>query len=239
MAQSPLEYVVAHWSKLIENFNTPSDDFYNAVDEALDRREIPDVRTQRVEWHEGGVLSPNRQYFRIEGSGFSFDICAAPFGNGFFFSWWLTRKRPEFVLFFLTLYLAGSWAISRFLATMILGYYKSTPATFDAMSLAVGFLLQNPITIGVLSLLIAMAIVGVMERGGFRRPGDALSTVPILGWAYENWFVPVTFYRLDTAAMFRATVHAAVLEIIDNLTTQKGLRALEPEERKPILRGLS
>ncbi len=239
MAQSPLEYVVAHWSKLIENFSTSSDEFYNAVDEALDRREIPDVRTSRIEWHEGGVLSPNRQYFRIEGSGFTFDICAAPFGNGFFFSWWLVRKRPELVLFYLALYLAGAWAISRFLASMIFGYYQSAQITLNATALAIRFLLQNPVTIGAAALLIAMAIVGVMERGGFRAPGDALSTVPVLGWAYETWFVPVTYYRLDTAAMFRATVHAAVMEVLDNLTTQKGLRALEPEDRKPILRGLS
>ena len=39
--------------------------------------------------------------------------------------------------------------------------------------------------------------------------------------------------------MFRATVHAAVLEVIDDLTTQKGIKALAPEERKPILRGMS
>ena len=34
-------------------------------------------------------------------------------------------------------------------------------------------------------------------------------------------------------------LRAAVLEVIDDLTTQKGLRALAPEDRVPILRGLS
>jgi hypothetical protein len=234
MREFPLDNVLSHWSKLIEDFNTSSEDFYKSVDAALERRKIHDAVTRHIQWSEGGVLSPNREYFRIEGSGFAFDLCAAPFGTGFFFSWWLTKKRPEFVMFFLALYFAGSWGISRFLATVIWGYFQSVPMTFDPTMLALRFLLQNPITIGVVSLLIVTAIVGVMERGGFRAPGDALSTVPGLGWVYESWFVPVTFYRLDTAAMFRATVHAAVLEVIDDLTTQKGLRALASEERKPV-----
>ena len=238
MPQSPLEYVVAHWSKLFEDFNTSSDKFYDAVGEALARRDLPDAPTRRIQWTEGGVLSPNREYFRIEGSGFACDICAAPFGNGFFFSWWLTRNPPQFVVLYLLLYLFGSWLISRGLASMIWGMFNDV-RSFDATTVALRFLLQNPITIGTISLLIAASIVGAMERGGFRGPGEALKTVPILGWLYERWFSPVTFYRLDTAAMFRASVHAAVLEVIDDLTTQKGIKALEPDERKPILRGMS
>ena len=98
MSQSPLEYVVAHWSKLIENFSTSSDEFYKAVGAALASRDIPDAPTYRIQWSEGGVLSPNREYFRIVGSGFACDICAAPFGTGYFFSWWLSRNPPQFVM---------------------------------------------------------------------------------------------------------------------------------------------
>jgi hypothetical protein len=239
VAQSPLEYVVAHWSKLFENFNTSSGQFYLAVGAALKRREIPDAPRYRVHWSEGGVLSPNREYLRIEGSGFACDICAAEFGTGFFFSWWLTRKPAQFVLFFLALYLGISWGISKFLATIIWKAFESAPITFDATMIMLRLLLMNPITIAVVSLLLGMALVGVLERGGLRGPGEALKTVPVVGWLYEKWFSPVTFYRLDTAAMFRATVHAAVLEVLDNLTTQKGIKALAPEERKPILRGMS
>jgi hypothetical protein len=238
MPQSPLEYVVAHWSKLFENFSTSSDKFYDAVDAALERREIHDALSRRIDWSEGGVLSPNREYFRVEGSGFAVDICAAPFGTGFFFSWWLTRDRPRFVVIYLLGCAVGSWLISRVLAGALWGMF-SQAQSLDTTVLALRFLLQNPITIGVVSLLIVMWIVGVFERGGFRDPGEALKTVPVLGWLYERWFSPVTFYRLDTAAMFRAAVHAAVLEVIDDLTTQKGIKALAPDERKPILRGMS
>ncbi len=239
MAQSPLEYVVAHWSKLFENFSASSDKFYDAVGEALARREIPNAPTRRIQWSEGGVLSPNREYFRIEGSGFACDICAAPFGNGFFFSWWLTRKPVQFVLLFLAAYLGVSWVISKFLSTVLFKAFASGAILPDPEIIALRILLLNPITIAILSLFLGLTLVGVLERGGFREPGEALKTIPILGWVYEHWFSPVTFYRLDTAAMFRATVHAAVLEVIDELTTQKGLKALAPDERKPILRGMS
>lgn len=47
---------------------------------------------------------------------------------------------------------------------------------------------------------------------------------------------PWTFYRIDTATMFRTAVHAAVLEVIDSQTTAKGLPMLPDSERKPIMR---
>jgi len=65
MPQSPLEDVLSHWSKLIENFNTDSQAFYTAVDAALERRKIHDALTRHIQWSEGGVLSPNREYFRF------------------------------------------------------------------------------------------------------------------------------------------------------------------------------
>lgn len=57
MAQSPLEYVVAHWSKLIENFSTSSDEFYRAVGAALASREVPCV-PDPVERGQGAFPEP-------------------------------------------------------------------------------------------------------------------------------------------------------------------------------------
>jgi hypothetical protein len=62
MAQPHLEDVLSHWSKLIENFNTDSEGFYTAVDAALERRRIHDALTRHIQWSEGGILSPNREY---------------------------------------------------------------------------------------------------------------------------------------------------------------------------------
>lgn len=67
MPQTPLENVVTHWHKLIEDFHTSSKDFYTSVELALDRRHIPSRKISRVKWSEGGLLSPDREYLRVEG----------------------------------------------------------------------------------------------------------------------------------------------------------------------------
>jgi len=234
MPLSPLEDVLSHWCKLIENFNTDSEGFYTAVDAALERRKIHDALTRHIQWSEGGILSPNREYFRIEGSGFAIDICAAPFGTGFFFSSWLSRKRPQWVSMWMLLFLLATWGISRAIAVPIFGMFQSSQQ-FDMTNLILQAALENPFTIAGLSILALMFMVSFIARGGYREPEEVMLLIPVVGWVYERWFAPITFYRLDTAAMFRATVHNAVLEVIDDLTTQKGLRALAPEDRKPLL----
>jgi hypothetical protein len=234
MKSAHLDSILSHWSKLFEDFSTSAYDFYDAVEEGLARRQVPEGKTAMIRWSEGGVLSPNREYLRIEGSGFRFDICAAPFGTGYFFSWWLTPKPAEAVAFYLLAFLLGSWCISRVIAGWIWQYFGQVPS-FDWAVLALRLLLQNPFTIGGLSAFAAMGFVAVIAKAGWRGFEDALLTVPILGWVYARFFAPVTLYRLDTAIMFRTVVHQAVLEALDGLTAQKGLRALAPEERKPTL----
>ncbi len=237
MAQSPLEDVLAHWSKLVENFNTSSEDFYDAVVAALERRKIHDALTRHIQWGVGGVLSPNREYFRVEGSGFALDICAAPFGTGFFFSWWLIKRRPEWPSLHLIAFAVAAFLIYRGLLHFVPYVFRGIPPFSILWALQILFL--NPFTLLALTFLVLFWAIAIAARGGIRDPEEVMLTIPILGWVYERWFAPVTFYRLDTAAMFRATTHAAVLEVIDDLTTQKGLRALAPEDRVPTLRGLS
>jgi hypothetical protein len=135
-------------------------EFYAQVEAAIDRRQVPDARQERIHWREGGPLSPKREYLRVRRREHVFDICAAPFGNGFFVSWWL---------------------------------------------------------------------------GEFRGCLAALAEIPWLGLFLQR-LRPVTYYRVDTALMFQESVHHAVLEVVDQLTEAKGLRALTEAERKPILR---
>jgi len=59
--------------------------------------------------------------------------------------------------------------------------------------------------------------------------------IPFLGQALLKMFRPYTYYRLDSALMFQELVRSAVLEVIDQLTEAKGLRALSELDRKPIL----
>ena len=60
--------------------------------------------------------------------------------------------------------------------------------------------------------------------------------MPLVGWIYERIFAPTTYYAMDTAIMFQDAVHNAVMEVIDCVTENKGVRALTEAERKPIMK---
>jgi hypothetical protein len=160
MATAPTT-ILAHWSILIEALQASPMDFYAQVEAALERRQVPDTKRSRVDWREGGILSAKREYLRVQRREHIVDICGAPFGTGFFFSWWLGENR------------------------------------------------------GCLGSMV---------------------DVPFLGSLISYFVKPVTYYQIDTSSMFRAAASGAVQEVVDQMTTTKGLRHLTADERKPMLK---
>ncbi len=160
MAVTP-ESVLAQWSALVEGLQWSPKEFYGAVEQALERRHLPDIFLSRVSYAEGGLFSAKREYLRVTRKDHIFDICGAPFGTGFFFSSWL-GERPR----------------------------------------------------GCLGLLMVVPVLNIFV-GMLRRE---------------------TYYKIDTAMMFRESVQNAVFEVIDGLTAAKGIRALSELERKPVMR---
>lgn len=162
MPKISLDDVISHWYYLFEGLQQPTQDFYARLEEAIKERNMKDVKILRTEVQEGGILSAKRLYLQVLRKSLVFDVCGAPFGNGFFVSWWLR----------------------------------------DPMSGCLGLLLRLPI----ISYLVA-------------------------------WFVrPYTYYKIDTALMFQQSVHSAVLEVLDQITSQTGMRALSETERKPVMK---
>lgn len=233
MAGSPLENVVSHWSKLVEGFQASPKDFYAAVEAALEQRKVPGLKTSRIDWNEGGVISPKREYLRVSGGRFSFDVCAAPFGTGFFFSSWLIKRPARMVLLF-------------FLAFLIVGgiiffvlQKGSMMEPFRGLWQMASFLsLYISIAILFLAFMVDFWLVALFARLGWDDPEAALMAIPLVGWFYEQFFAPQTYYKLDTTGMFRAAVHAAVLECVDGLMASKGLKSLTEDERKPVFQKL-
>ncbi len=88
--------IFSHWYHLIEQFNDSSQAFYASLESAINARNIPKVKVKRIDHHEGGMLSAKREYLRASRKEHVFDICAAPFGNGFFVSWWLGETASPF-----------------------------------------------------------------------------------------------------------------------------------------------
>jgi len=70
------------------------------------------------------------------------------------------------------------------------------------------------------------------------RPSGCLGIlllIPLLNILIRS-FKRETYYKIDTALMFQESVHRAVLEVIDSITSAKGVRALSELERKPVMR---
>jgi hypothetical protein len=82
--------ILSHWYHLTEGLQCSSKAFYTAVEQAIGRRQLPNVHICRISHSEGGVFSAQREYLRVQRFEHIFDICAAPFGpSSFFVSWWL------------------------------------------------------------------------------------------------------------------------------------------------------
>src|ERR1041385_2608671 len=78
--------VFTHWYTLVPGFTTSAQDFYETIEEELKHRQVPSLKMSRIDFAEGGMLSDKRTYLRMIRERLVFDICAAPFGTGYFFS---------------------------------------------------------------------------------------------------------------------------------------------------------
>ncbi len=84
--------VFSHWFQMIEGLSENPSAFYIRVESQIKKREIPGLKIKKVTCSEGGTFSAKRIYLRVKRKEIIFDICGAPFGNGFFVSWWLGEK---------------------------------------------------------------------------------------------------------------------------------------------------
>ncbi|MBC8757280.1 hypothetical protein H2O64_21600 [Kordia sp. YSTF-M3] len=82
----------SNWSTLIDGFKYSSEDFYDKVKKELLSKEIQGISTTYIYRNIGGLTSGQRKYLRVMWKEYEYDICASPFGTGFFISWWLLTK---------------------------------------------------------------------------------------------------------------------------------------------------
>jgi hypothetical protein len=88
------EYV-SRWNLSLQSITLTPKEMYDFVEKKLKEEEIPDIKTSRVNLSEKGFFSNKREYLRIEGKGHFFYVCVAPFGRGFFMSYWLLENRSS------------------------------------------------------------------------------------------------------------------------------------------------
>ena len=212
-----LPSVISHWSTLMPGLEASPKEFYSNVEAAVKECVVPGLEVSRVDWKEGGILSAGREYLRVTRGRLIFDICAAPFGNGFFFSWWLaTSKSP-----------LGPAALFVTILALILALVVSIRA-LDFWSGIAFFLFGIPVLFALF-----VKFMNSSQKEGW---DDALVAMPLVGSWYERVFRPDTYYKIDTATMFQEYVRLSVNKVIDGITSAKGMRALTDLERKPIMR---
>lgn len=210
--------VVSHWHQLLDDQQASALDFYGAVEEELKRRDLPGLQLERVDWREGGVTSAKREYLRIGRERLTFDLCAAPYGKGYFFSWWVARQKSQY---------AGIFGFVGIIVVLgALGLFISK------LGLITGLI------IFLIALLVSLTAVEQAARAGNGELEEVVQAIPGVGVVYNNFFSPATYYALDTAIMFQESVSRAVGTVIANERNAQGLRALSPDEERPQIRDL-
>src|SRR5207247_1344921 len=137
MAQSV--EVISHWHQSVEGLITSTLDYYAAVEKALRDKEVPELQIERITESESGILSAKREYLRVRYGRLSFDICGAPFGKDFFFSWWLVKRTPGFAALWGCASLIGlSFLVLVFIAAM--GFFKGIFFAIIAVGLGAAIL---------------------------------------------------------------------------------------------------
>ncbi|MDZ4697504.1 MAG: hypothetical protein SGI86_20375 [Deltaproteobacteria bacterium] len=227
----------SHWCKLIENLAFSPEEFYDRTTAGLLAREIPKLKEQRVRINEGGLLSAKRLYLRLKRERIVIDICGAPFGTGFFVSWRLLEV-PLRVNWFA---LIAITAVCLYAAWFLMSGQPSIGRSyrFDRMARSVDVW---QVAYSLVILLVWLVIVGALLRKviafALKDVDGAILQIPVIGPLYERFIRQMTYYRVDIALMFQQAVHAAVIEVVDEITQAKGLPLLTADERKPIFNDL-
>lgn len=207
--------LLSYWCKLFENFSFSPQELYATVERNLEARKVPGLEPDAVLIRQGGPFSPKRLYLQLRRERLVFEIGAAPFGAGFFVSSRLFDRRREpsfwdFMFLLLFLGLCGAPVAYRF-----------------------GWVWSVITVTGILALLWTIMRLAALETmAWFDR---VLSDLPFIGPLYDRFFHPDTYYRQDTNNAYRETVHQAVMQAVDEMRTQKGLKPLTDDERRPTL----
>lgn len=119
-----------HWQHHFDTLHFSSQEFYKTLEEVIAKKEMPDLKISRVALNEAGIGSAQREYLRIERKHLLFDVCAAPFGHGFFVSWWQGERKHFIRLFIAAIPFVGKYLERAFFPTTY--YLIDTEEMFTA-----------------------------------------------------------------------------------------------------------
>ena len=205
---------ISYWCNLWDDCAYSPTDFYALVRKYMESRHVPDLLYEDISLHEGTVFSPRRLYLQMRRERLMAEICASPFGSGFFISSRLyDRTRHAF-------------------------YWDYFFATCALCALTVPAL-RNGIIVAIVVLGIYVttlwSLMRLAQSRSFAWLDDKLCIIPWFGPIYETWFHPMTNYRQDLTNMYREAFNRSVKEAVGEFSSQQGLRPLSEDESRPIL----
>ena len=212
--------VISHWHQSVDGLSISTLEFYASLEIALRDKEVADLRIERVFFNERGILSAKREYLGVSYGRLRFDICGAPFGKDFFFSWWLVKKTPGF---------AALWGCGTIIAIPLLVLaFIGTLGFFKGIFFAIA------------TIVVGALVLKASLEEGWGAVEDAILLMPTVGIIYRRFFMPVTYYSEDTRIMFEETVHRIVVQVIEGVLTLNKLppiptEQLKPQSRNPIV----
>lgn len=203
---------------LIEGFQTSTDAFYRSIEGELTARKVPGLDLERIDYHEGGILSSKRDYLRMRRERLTFDLCSAPFGTSWFFSYRFCEIPAPLPLWQLLVVLAAIAALASAYAALFGAIWGCAIIGMTALGFAL--LVRNALTLGL-------------------EDFDAwLLTVPILGRVYEGLLRKETFFRQDTRFMYAEMVERIIQAKIKEVTASEGIEKVEFVEARPDIHPL-
>ena len=206
---------ISYWCRLFYDCVYSPSEFYQLIAQGLQRRQIPDLLVDFVLMHEGTIFSKRRLYYQMRRERIVAEICAAPFGSGFFVSARLfDRRRRAFYWDYLI-----AFTILMALTVPVWREHGSTVAL---------------VVFGTVFTLL-WSLMRLATDESFAALDERICKVPWFGPIYETIFHPRTYFREDQHNMYREAVNRSVTEAVAELTTQKGLRPLTDAELRPIL----
>lgn len=210
--------VLNHWIAFAEGFQMPPSEFYQSLERELSRRKVPSLELSRIEFAQGGLLSNNRIYLRMLRERIVFDVCAAPFGTGFFFSC-RTAEIPIKVRL---------WEI---LALILLGMIP----TLSALNVFPRLWVINASIFFGLTGLILLFIFRSAVLLGLCDPDRLLIQVPVVGAVYILFFRKESYYRIDSRLCYLQTIPTLVRQLAEDASAAQGIKLMQQFELSPVL----
>lgn len=214
--RKPLVY--KHQFVTLPRFETSVEDFYASIENDLKEKALGGLKIFRVEYAEGGVLSAKRTYLRLQRERLIFDVCAAPFGTTWFFSYRAAEIPCSLRVWELLLLLAFLAAAVAFYAALFGWLFGSI--LFGLSVVGVSLLLRNALALGLSDL------------------DAAVLRIPVIGGVYEALLRRETYYREDTRAAYLKIVEDSIVEKIEEVTAGKGVKLLKFQNAAPVGSGM-